>query len=297
MGNAREELAKKLGLTNEQLTDQLKVRMGKNGTTGTAEINNWYKEVFANERPIIQERIVPRGVDLESPISNTSGFVKAKKSRGKHRIAIAGPSGSGKTMTAMILAKEFGPKVALVDTEYHSAELYADIYNFDVMVIDAPFGVEKYVSALEMAIAAKYDTIIFDSISPMWDGEGGLLELKERIAGRSGKNSYTAWGDITPLYKRFVYHMLESPIHVISTVRSKQEYAMTKDADGSTKVTKLGMGMIQRPGMEYEYNVVFDMDMKHNALASKDRTNMFSSTIPFPMDDKVGKQLMAWLVK
>jgi len=41
--------------------------------------------------------------------------------------------------------------------------------------------------------------------------------------------------------------------------------------------------------------VVFDMDMQHNAIASKDRTNMFSSTIPFPMDDKVGKQLMQWL--
>ena len=36
MGNAREELAKKLGLTNEQLTDQLKIRMAKNGT-GTAD--------------------------------------------------------------------------------------------------------------------------------------------------------------------------------------------------------------------------------------------------------------------
>ena len=294
MGNAREELAKKLGLTNEQLTEDLKARMAAHGTTGTAELNNWYNEVFKGEKPIVQEKIVPRGVDIEPPAPKAGGFTKAKKSRGKHRIAIAGPSGAGKTMTAMILAKEFGPKVALVDTEYHSAELYADLFDFDVLVIDAPFGVEKYVGALEQAIAAKYDSIIFDSISPMWDGEGGLLELKDRMIGR-GKNSFTAWGDITPLYKKFVYHMLESPIHVISTVRSKQEYAMNKDSDGKVTVQKLGMGMIQRPGMEYEYNVVFDMDMQHNAIASKDRTNMFSSTIPFPMDDKVGKQLMQWL--
>jgi hypothetical protein len=292
MPTAREQIMQKLGLSADQFMAQLEERAKKHGSSRTAEMLAWHKELFSGEKPQQQERLVPRGVDLE-PEPAPGGFTKAKKSRGKHRVAIAGPSGSGKTMSALVLAKEFGQKIALVDTEYHSAELYADIYDFDVMLLDAPFGVEKYVTALDQAIAAKYDTIIFDSITPMWDGEGGLLELKDRMIGR-GKNSFTAWGDITPLYKKFIYHMLESPIHVISTVRAKQEYAMSTH-DGKPTVQKLGMGMIQRPGMEYEYTVVFDMDMQHNAIASKDRTNMFSSTIPFPMDGNVGKRLMKWL--
>ena len=38
---------------------------------------------------------------------------------------------------------------------------------------------------------------------------------------------------------------------------------------------KVGLKGITREGMDYEFTLVFDLDIKHNASASKDRTSLF----------------------
>jgi hypothetical protein len=54
------------------------------------------------------------------------------------------------------------------------------------------------------------------------------------------------------------------------------------------------MAPIQRPGMEYEFTVFFDLDERHVARASKDRTNLFDAQLFVPTPD-TGKTLAAWL--
>jgi len=221
-------------------------------------------------------------------------FRTAERKKVKLRMALCGPSGSGKTMSALLIAKGLGGKIAVIDTERGSSELYSDIANFDVCVLEPPFKVEKYIEAINAAGEAGYDVIIIDSISHAWSGEGGLLEQHTAISNRTN-NKYTAWGAVTPLHYRFIDSMLQSPAHIIATMRSKVEYAMEKDeATGKVTIKKLGMAPVQREGMSYEFTVVLDLDQDHMAVASKDRTSMFSSLVFMPSIE-TGRKIKKWL--
>ncbi len=200
-------------------------------------------------------------------------FKQAVKHESKLRLAIAGPSGSGKTYTALAIASALGGPVAVVDTEHGSASKYADLFGFDVLEMEAPFHPDRFIQAIREAAAAGYKTIILDSLSHAWNGQGGLLELVEDAQKRmKTANSFAAWKDVTPIQNRFVEGIVAAPIHVIATMRSKQEYIQDRDErTGKTTVRKVGMAPVQRDGFEYEFDVFLDMDVSNNAIVSKTR--------------------------
>jgi len=229
-------------------------------------------------------------------------FHQAERRMSKLRLAIAGPAGSGKTYSALLIA--FGmeaqsskPKaqratIALIDTERGSGDLYAHLGPYDVCSITAPFEPEKYTAAIQAAEEAGYEVIIIDSLSHAWSGEGGILDLHGHLADRSG-NSWAAWRKVTPRHNRLVEAMLQSPCHIIATLRSKMEYTQVTE-NGKTAVKKLGMNPIQRDGMEYEFTLFLDLDLDHLATATKDRTTLFDGRFFKPSQD-TGRSLMAWL--
>lgn len=218
---------------------------------------------------------------------------KAERVRSKLRLAIAGPSGSGKTMGSLKLAKGLGGKVCIIDTERGSGDLYSDLFEYDIISLEPPFKPDILIEAIRAAEAADYDVIIVDSLSHFWADEGGLLDQADKMQA-SGKNRFTLWADITPQHRRLVNALLNSPKHIIATMRSKQEYAMETDDKGKASVKKLGLAPVQREGMEYEFTVFFDVDQNHNAKASKDRTNMFNNEV-FLIDEAVGQRVLGWL--
>lgn len=220
-------------------------------------------------------------------------FKKATRKQAKLKLALTGPSGAGKTMSALRLATGIGGKIAVIDTENGSASLYANEFDFDVCEIHPPYTVDAYEKAIHAAENAGYDIIIIDSISHQWKGEGGILNKKEQLDARGG-DSFRNWGKLTPEQDRFNSAILHSPVHVISTLRAKQEYAMVAGDNGKHKIQKLGLAPIQRDGFEYEFTVVFDIAMNHEAEASKDRTNLFDGKF-FKITEETGKQLKAWL--
>lgn len=220
-------------------------------------------------------------------------FKKATRKQSKLKLALTGPSGSGKTMSALRLATGIGGKIAVIDTENGSASLYANEFEFDVCEVHPPYTVEAYQKAVDAAENAGYDIIIIDSISHQWAGEGGLLELKEQMDARGGKNGFANWGAITKKHEAFKSTLLHSSAHIITTMRSKQEYVL-QDKDGKQVPKKVGLAPIQRDGLEYEMTVVFDIAMNHEAEASKDRTNLFNEKL-FKISEETGRQLKAWL--
>lgn len=222
-------------------------------------------------------------------------FKPAARKQAKMRLAIAGPSGSGKTYSALLIARGLvGPegKIAVIDTERGSASLYADLTPFDVCELAPPFTPERYIEAIRAAEAAGYDAIIIDGLSHAWAGPGGVLDLHDAAAAKE-KNSYTAWRLVTPRHNDLVDAMLQSKCHIITTMRSKTEYAQVEEG-GKKKVVKLGMAPVQRDGMEYEFTVFLDLDASHNAVASKDRTSLFDGQI-FRPDESTGRKLREWL--
>ncbi|MCD0236436.1 ATP-binding protein [Enterobacter kobei] len=223
-------------------------------------------------------------------------FEKAMRKKAKLRLALTGPSGSGKTYSALLVAKGIGGKIAFIDTEKGSASLYSDIAEFDVLELDPPFSPERFIEAIKSAEDAGYDSLVIDSITHEWGGVGGCLELVDTIAKAKYRgNSWSAWSEINPRHRLFLDAILRSPMHIIATMRSKTETAQVEE-NGRKKVAKLGMKSEQRDGVEYEFTTVLDIAHEtHHAIASKDRTKLFSNSDPVILSEETGKQLLNWL--
>lgn len=218
---------------------------------------------------------------------------KAERVKSKLRLGLAGPAGSGKTMSALKVANGIGGPVCLIDTERGSGDLYANLYDYSVITLEPPFKPDILVEAIHAAEKAGFNVIVIDSLSHFWNDEGGILDQADKMQS-SGKNRFTLWADLTPQHRKLVNAMLNSPKHIIATMRSKQEYAMETDDKGKTSVKKLGLAPVQRDGMEYEFTVFFDIDQNHYGKASKDRTNMFGNEVGI-LDEQTGKRILAWL--
>lgn len=219
-------------------------------------------------------------------------FKKAQREQVKLKLAITGPSGSGKTTAALRLAIGLtnNGKVALIDTENRSASLYADQYEFDVLDLAPPFEHRKFVDGINAAVEGGYDVVILDSASHFW---GAILEYKDRLDKRGG-NSYTNWNEAGRKFQDIIDAVLQSPIHVICCLRSKMDYVLESNDKGKQVPKKVGMAPIMRDGVEYEFTVVLDLDMSHQASSSKDRTRMFDGRF-FEVTEAVGEDIRKWL--
>jgi hypothetical protein len=51
---------------------------------------------------------------------------------------------------------------------------------------------------------------------------------------------------------------------------------------------------IQRDEISYEFTIVFDIDSKHFAVASKDRTLLFEGKPQFLINSLTGKKILEW---
>jgi len=201
-------------------------------------------------------------------------FKPATRKQLRLRMTIDGPSGSGKTYTALRFAfglVELDKRVAVIDTEHRAASKYKGLapdgvpWDFDVCELEY-FSPSTYASAIEEAGSAGYDVLIVDSLSHAWEGTGGALDQVDQKGG----NKFTAWKDVTPMHRSMVEAILSSPCHVITTMRSKMEYVLEEDK-GKMVPKKIGLAPIQRAGMEYEFDVIIDLDITHQAKVSKSR--------------------------
>ena len=222
-------------------------------------------------------------------------FRKAERKKAKLRLAITGPAGSGKTYGALLIAQGLGGNIAMIDTENGSGDMYAGMCEYDIETLNAPYDPRRYIQAIHEAEKAGYSVIIIDSLSHAWNGSGGVLDLQTRITESSGsKNSYVAWGKVTPLQNALVEAMIVSPCHVIATMRSKTDYVQNKNERGYTEIQKVGLAPVQRDGMEYEFGTVFDLSQNHIASVSKDRTGIFDGQY-FTISPETGRILRNWL--
>lgn len=221
---------------------------------------------------------------------------KATRQKAKMRLGIAGPSGSGKTYSALLIASGMTSweKIAVIDTENGSADLYESLGNYNVLPITAPYAPEKYVQAIAECVKAGMEVIVIDSITHEWSGKGGCLDIHEQVtSGMKIPNSFTAWAQVTPRHQAFIDAILQCPVHIITTVRSKTDYVLT-EKNGKQVPQKVGMASQTRDGFEYELTVSFDLDQDHKAFTSKDRTGLFSGKGSFVPSAATGSAILDW---
>ncbi|WP_320112285.1 AAA family ATPase [Draconibacterium orientale] len=217
---------------------------------------------------------------------------QAKRKNAKMKLALQGSAGSGKTYSALLLASGIAAweKVSLIDTEHGSGELYAHLGDYNVLQLDKPFTPERYIKAIEICEDAGMDVIIIDSISHEWDGAGGILSIHSNM---TGQNSFANWNKVTPRHNAFVQKILESQCHIIGTIRTKTDYTLN-ERNGKVVPEKVGLKGITRDGMDYEFTIQFEIDVNHNAVATKDRTGIFSARVEEVITAEHGKQLLQW---
>lgn len=101
---------------------------------------------------------------------------------------------------------------------------------------------------------------------------------------------------VTPRHQKFIDAIAESPIHIIATMRGKDQYETTKDEKtGKLNVQKLGVGAKQRDGFEYEFTCTFLIDQKTNTSEpQKDNSHIFEGQGAILLTEKHGEQLIKW---
>jgi hypothetical protein len=225
----------------------------------------------------------------------------AKREQVKIMVGLTGPSGSGKTLSALYLAYGITgdwSKIAVVDTENDSALYYAGErtgpWHHIPFSADMPQGYhpDNWQKAIDAAEAMPIDVLILDSISHEWEGKGGCLELVDALGGKSKFTD--GWKRVTPMHRAFIDRMRHCRPHVIATMRSKTDYVVEQNDKGKSAPKKVGTKATQREGTDYEFGLIFDIEISHYATSSKDRTGLFAPRHPFLISSDTGRELLEW---
>lgn len=224
-------------------------------------------------------------------------FLDAERSASYLKILVSGVSGSGKSASSLLMAygltkSKSWQKVLGVDTE-DSLALYSNnerlgVGKFKIVKITPPYDPDKIGKVLGLAEQAGFEVVIIDSITHFWSEDGGVLDIHAKYGGK-----FADWQKANPKHKAMFDAIKKAKMHIICTSRKKTDYAMNTE-NGRTKIEKVGLKLDQRDSIEYEFTTAFDVDIKHLATTSKDRTGLFMDRTPFLITSKTGEELLSW---
>jgi hypothetical protein len=213
-------------------------------------------------------------------------------------IALAGPSGSGKTRSALELATGLAGdgKILVADTEGRRALHYADLYKFDHVPWLPPFTPEANAELIDLAERGGYRVLIIDSESDEWEGEGGLLEIKdathdEFMARTKARHKH-----------RVINRMRRSTIHIVFCLRAEERVRIDKVFDERkqrevTAVVPLGWQPICEKRFLYEVQSSFLFDPARPGYPNPIKLYDIHAKF-FPLDRPItrdaGAALAAW---
>ena len=224
---------------------------------------------------------------------------------------------AGGLLDAMVeMGIDTGPraeKIGIINAERKSIKLYQGrqfveagasvrVKPFAVIELTAPYTPERYVAAARQLHAAGFRIIGIDQISAAWAGSGGLLEKKNELAKGEDSDGFRAFNQITPMQNKFIEDLLSIPAHMIVTARSHTKWALetyrNRAGEEKTKVRRVGMAPIQRPGTEYEFTTVLNLDNEGNvATVINDVSGVFGApgTVVGQLKEAHGRMLADWL--
>lgn len=219
-------------------------------------------------------------------------FVDATPESEKARIALQGPSGCGKTWTALRIAGGLGGTIGLIDTEKRSARKYGRQFQFKTLDI-AHYDPMNLVRAVAKATERKIDVLVVDSFSHFWSGKGGMLS---KVDGAGGNNKWGGWKDVRPIEQSMMDALLSFPGHLIVTMRVKTEWVIQDTPQGKKQPVKIGLKPDQRENLDYEFDIVGELDLSHNLTVSKSRVVDVPVGQVVPLaGEEFGKLIADWL--
>src|SRR5690606_36356079 len=100
------------------------------------------------------------------------------------------------------------------------------------------------------------------------------------------------------MHNEMVDTIVRARLHVIATMRAKTEYIIeqvTRNGRTVHEPRKIGLAPVQRDGLEYEFDVVADMDWDHRFIVSKSRASFLADAVLDKPGPELGEQIRAWL--
>ena len=209
----------------------------------------------------------------------------ATKFRQFARVCLWGTQKQGKTHGALALATALAGengKVGVISSEYESSQLLQHRFPHDIVnlaevdensnLVKGAYSPQRYEEAIKLFTNARYEVIVIDSLSHVWEGEGGLLES----VGNAGSNKFDdGWSKATPLYKHLINTILAARCHIIITLRGKDAYIhedyTKKGGEKGTRPKNVGQAPVMRKGFGYEMHLTLHMD---NMVAHVEATAM-----------------------
>lgn len=229
----------------------------------------------------------------------TIEFVPATRANSKARIALPGPSGSGKTYTGLTLgchiADREGGRLAVIDTERGKSQLYKGLngWDFDVYTPQT-YSPASLVDILGVVAGGGWPVCLLDSWSHYWSGVEGMLEQVDRRT-KNGNSFGSGWKEMRPEERRMLDALVSAPFHLIVTLRTKTEYVVVENDRGKKEPRKIGLKPEQREGLEYEFDLIGDMDMENTLTVSKTRIPMLNGASVAKPGTDLADTVIDWL--
>lgn len=205
------------------------------------------------------------------------------------RMAIVGANGSGKTLAALRVAAALGGPVAVLDTEHGRAKLYADRFTFKhADLLDHRPEAFRDAARQAAELVGREGTVVIDSLSHEW------LEVLTEA------DKFADWKSLTPRHKEFLEAIISIPSHLIVTMRAKVKYQVTEvEVAGRDKprqvIERVGVGPVQREGVEYEFDILAYLDTDHDAHFANRCDPLVDRVLPIE-DEAIGI-ITKWLAE
>ena len=222
----------------------------------------------------------------------------AKKEAIPALIGLWGKSGTGKTYSAILLARGLvgaKGKIAVIDTENGRAKFYSDLAGGWLHLdLQPPFSPEKYSAAFKYCEDQGANVIVVDSMSHVWEGEGGVLDAAESAKSSTGKalKGLAKFKAPKIAHKRMSNNLIRGAIPVIFCLRAKDAVKQVGSGD-NMEIVSLGVQPIA------EKNFVFEMTLDLHMTKDGHYDLSTSKTVPEALrsvvkpDGRVGEEMGA----
>jgi len=190
------------------------------------------------------------------------------------RVVFWGVEKSGKTHAALSLATRLAGetgKIGVISSEYASSQFLQHRFPHDIIdltevdsqgnIARNAFSAARYEEAIKLFVKDGYSVIVIDSLSHLWEGEGGILDA---VNSRRGNTFNDGWGENSPIYRRTIQAILSTRAHIIITLRAKDGYIqqdyLKKDGTKGTQPVNVGLAPVMRKNFGYEMHLKIRME-------------------------------------
>lgn len=230
-------------------------------------------------------------------------------------VALFSPSGGGKSFSSLRLAagmeRASGKPTYCLDTEANRALHYADQFRFQHVPFVAPFGPLDYLQAIEYCARQGAGQVIVDSLSHVWEGPSGVLEMHEAEVERMAGNDYakrervkmTAWIKPKAEIRRLINSILQINCNFIFCLRAKEKMKIVRGQE------PIPLGFQPIVGDEFVYEMTMNLFLPPRADGVPDlkpaevgERAMLKVPVQFrdmlvpgkPLDEELGEKLARW---